>query len=112
MILTDGAVSYHITVRMDGSVELAQPTDVQVFADWWKREARLRDVACHFDGSDYGIAKRLLNQHGIDSLKERGMMFWRRHSGPLHSGEYDRHMVLFSSKIQEIEHDLSTRLTE
>ena len=110
MILVDKASRIYITVlATDVAVEVKARGDLQVFMDWWKEQAQRRGVPRSIDGADWRLARLMLKTHGLDHLKELGVVFWSQYADPLVTGEYTRHMILFKSKLAETEKDLSIR---
>ena len=109
MILTDKGTRFKVTPT-DKSVEVASDprTDIATFMAWWKQQAEGYGLRFHPTGQDYGIAGRLLKNHGLDRVTAVAVMFWRAHSDPLIEGEYGQHMVLFASKYDQAERDYNS----
>jgi len=109
VIITDKGARFRVTLRLQDVAVTTEPrTDIATFMTWWKEKATGYDLRSHPLSQDYGIAKRLLSQHGLDRVTAVGVMFWSRHSDPLIEGEYDKHMVLFASKYDQAEKDYDT----
>ena len=110
MILVDKGSRIHITVlATEVAVEVKARGDLEVFMDWWKEQARRRGVRRSSDAAAGRQARLMRQTHGLDHLKELGVVFWSQHADPLVTGEYTRHMILFKSKLAETEKDLSMR---
>ncbi len=110
MILVDKSQRVQIVVlTTDVAVEVQERGDLQVFMDWWKETARGRGAPASIDGADWRLARMMLKTHGLSHLTELAKVFWSQHADPLVTGQYNRHMILFRSKLPETEKDLSTR---
>lgn len=110
MILTDRGTRLDITVlTTDVAVEVREHSDLEVFMAWWKEIAHGRGVPASIDGADWRLARGLVKTHGLDHLKQLGLVFWSQHADPLVTGEYNRHMILFKAKLAETEKDLANR---
>jgi hypothetical protein len=110
MILVDKSSRIHVVVlSTEVAVEVKAQGDLEVFMSWWKETARGRGAPVSIDGADWRLARLMLKTHGLDHLKELGVVFWSQHADPLVTGEYTRHMILFKSKLAETEKDLSMR---
>ena len=113
MIIHDRGTTIVVTVHDRQGVEIIeQRNDSQAFLGWWKDRAKTHK-APRFQptGTDRRHAVQLVNRYGLDRLKQLGVMFWRRYSEPLVSGEYGNHMILFRSKLAEVERDVDEEET-
>lgn len=109
MILTDHHTTIIVTLT-DQSVEIIEARDeTQGFVTWWKdRCVDYNAPRWSPRGADRAIARRLVKQYGLDKLKQIAIVFWRRYSDPLVSGEYRSHMVLFQHHLAEARKDLES----
>lgn len=111
MRIADKGTTIVVTPIDSVDVELAQEEHgkEREFLAWWAQRAQDYNAPRYrASGADRRIAARLLKRFDTNRLKKIAVIFWRQHSDPLISGEYNGHMILFSAKLAEAERDLDS----
>lgn len=113
MILTDRNTTIYVTLlKRDAPIAQGIEDPGKAFIQWWKERCRDYNAPRWSPrGADRAIANRLVNRYGLLRVKRVALMFWRKHSDALVSGEYRQHLVLFAAKFNDAAHDLDTAET-